>query len=70
MRRRQPRGVHLSEADRQALRAIVRDGRVEQRRARRARVLLAMAEAGTVVETLAAHVEMDRSSNLAPVSAL
>lgn len=62
MRRRQPRGVHLSEADRQALRAIVRDDRVEQRRARRARVSLAMAEAGTVVETLAAHVEMDRSS--------
>lgn len=62
MRRRQPRGVHLSEADRQALRAMVRDGRVEQCRARRARVLLAMGDAGTVVEALAAHVEMDRSS--------
>jgi transposase len=62
MRRRQPHGVCLSEADRAALRALVRDGRVEQRIARRARVLLAMADAGTVVEQLAAHVEMDRSS--------
>ena len=50
MRRRQPHGVCLSEADRTALRALVRDGRVEQRIARRARVLLAMADADTVVD--------------------
>jgi hypothetical protein len=61
MRRRQPCGIHLSEADRRALSALVKDGRVQQRRARRARVLLAMADPGTVVEALAAQVEMNRS---------
>jgi len=60
MRRRPPHLIELSEQDQQFLEILARDGRVEQRVARRARILLAMADPGTVVEQLAEKVEVTR----------
>jgi len=60
MRRRPPHLIELSEQDQQFLEILARDGRVEQRVARRARILLAMADPGTVVEQLAGKVEVTR----------
>ena len=62
MRRRPPRRIRLSCSDRRELEAIVRDGRIEQRIARRARVLLAMEHEGTQVDVLAEHVQMTRNA--------
>jgi biotin operon repressor len=62
MRRRPPRLVHLSPAEVAHLGALVRDGRIEQRIARRARILLAMNEPDTVVSELADRLELDRTT--------
>ena len=50
MRRHPPRLLRLTEDDKTELEQLVRDGRVQQRIARRARVLLAMARPQTVVQ--------------------
>lgn len=60
MRRRPPHLIKLSEQDKQKLVNLVRDGRTEQRVARRARILLAMADPQTVVEQLSKKVELTR----------
>ena len=60
MRRRPPHLVELSEQDQRVLENLARDGRIEQRVARRARILLAMADPETVVEQLAEKVEVTR----------
>ena len=62
MRGRKPHLLSLSEADRRELQRIVRSGKTEQRVARRARVLLAMEKPQTVVERLAEHLEMGRTT--------
>jgi transposase len=62
MRRRPPRLVELGTEERMALRALVKDGHTEQRVARRARALLAMAEPSTVVGALAERLDLGRSS--------
>ena len=54
MRGRPPKRVILSANDRAFLEALMRDGRTEQRVARRARILLAMSHSDTVVGTSAA----------------
>jgi len=58
MRRRPPNLVHLIDADRRELQRILRDGRTEQRVARRSRILLAMEHPETIVEHLAEQVAM------------
>lgn len=58
MRRHPPHLIRLAEKHRNQLQRLVRDGRTEQRTARRARVLLAMENEQTIVEDLAAKVEM------------
>ena len=62
MRGRKPHLLSLSESDRGALQRIVRSGKTEQRVARRARVLLAMEKSQTIVERLAEHLEMGRTT--------
>src|SRR5689334_23064227 len=62
MRGRPARRIQLSSEDAAELQRLVRDGRTEQRVARRARILLAMASPSTVVEQLAAHVEQRRET--------
>ncbi len=58
MRRHPPRLLQLAAEDKLELERLLRDGRVQQRIARRARVLLAMTSPQTVVQALAAHVAM------------
>ena len=58
MRRHPPRLIELSHEDEIALRQLVHDGKTEQRVARRARVLLAMAQSQTVVQELAQQVAL------------
>jgi DDE superfamily endonuclease/Homeodomain-like domain len=58
MRRHPPHRIRLSRKDRVKLQRLVCDGRTEQRVARRARVLLAMARRRTVMQALAAQLEM------------
>nr|WP_307733160.1 helix-turn-helix domain-containing protein [Stigmatella ashevillena] len=60
MRRRPPRLIHLSPEETEYLEDLVRDGRTEQRVARRARILLAMADPDTIVSELADHLEQNR----------
>jgi hypothetical protein len=60
MRRRPPHLIDLAEPDQQLLESLMRDGRIEQRVARRARILLAMADPQTVVDQLAEKVEVTR----------
>jgi transposase len=62
MRGRPPRRIQLPAEDAVYLERLIRDGRTEQRIARRARILLAMADPTTVVEELAAHVEQRRET--------
>lgn len=62
MRRRPPRFVHLSPEEVAYLERLVRDGRTEQRIARRARILLAMADPDTIVSELAERFEQDRTT--------
>lgn len=61
MRRRQPHLIALTEADRNTLQELIHDGRIQQRIARRARVLLAMEDSATVVQELAQRVAMTRT---------
>ncbi len=61
MRRHPPHLIQVSKEDKMELERLVRDGRTEQRVARRARVLLAMEREQTVVEELAERVEMSCS---------
>jgi len=60
MRRRPPRLIHLEPAEVDYLESLTRDGRTEQRVARRARILLAMAEPDTIVSELAERLGQDR----------
>jgi transposase len=60
MRRRPPRLIHLSTEEAAYLESLVRSGRTEQRVARRARILLAMADPDTIVSELADRLEQDR----------
>jgi hypothetical protein len=58
MKGRKPRLLSLSETDKSELQKIVRNGKTEQRIARRARILLALASPQTVVNELAKYVQM------------
>ena len=58
MRRHPPHLIHLKKSQKAFLQELVHDGRTEQRVARRARVLLAMARKSTLVLDLAEHVGM------------
>jgi biotin operon repressor len=62
MRRRPTHAIDLSPADAAHLELLVRDGRTEQRVARRARILLAMADPATVVQDLANQLEVERTT--------
>ena len=62
MRRRPPHLVELADQDRLHLENLVRDGRTQQRVARRARLLLAMADSATVVQELAGQWDLARNS--------
>jgi biotin operon repressor len=62
MRRHPPQVIKLSDDDTAYLEEIVRDGRMEQRVARRARILLAMATPETVVQDLADRLDIDRTT--------
>ena len=62
MRRHPPRCIRLSHDDHLLLQRLVRDGHTEQRVARRARILLAMADSATVVEVLAQLVDQSRQT--------
>lgn len=62
MRRRPPHLVELADQDRLCLENLVRDGRTQQRVARRARLLLAMADSATVVQELAGQWGLARNS--------
>jgi biotin operon repressor len=61
MRRRQPHLIALTEADRNTLQELIHDGCIQQRIARRPRVLLAMEDSTTVVQELAQQVVMTRT---------
>jgi transposase len=54
--------IELSKDDRTYLDRLVRDGRTEQRVARRARILLAMGDPKTVVGELAEHLDVARTT--------
>jgi transposase len=58
MRRRPLHVIHLTRAERKELQRILRDGRTEQRVARRGRILLAMEDPQTLVDDLAQRVAM------------
>jgi DNA-binding Lrp family transcriptional regulator len=60
MKRHPPRWLLLPETDAAFLSGLVRNGRTEQRVARRARILLAMADPSTLVQTLADRVGVSR----------
>ena len=60
MRRRPPHTIDLSRADERQLHTLIADGRTEQRLARRARILLAMADPATIVTDLAERLEQSR----------
>ena len=62
MRRHPPHLIELSRTDKTELKRLVNDGRTEQRVARRARALLAMAKPRTVVQTLAGQIELTREA--------
>lgn len=61
MRRRSPHTVCLSKTDRHEIERLLRDGRTEQRVARRGRVLLAMEDSETLVTELSEYVGMTRT---------
>lgn len=62
MRRHPPRLIELKPEDKSHLEQLVRSGHTEQRVARRARILLAMANPETVVQELAEHLELGRKT--------
>lgn len=61
MRRRPPKLLWLPRADRRALEGLLRDGRTEQRVARRARIVLSMSDERTIVAELAEQVAQTRT---------
>jgi len=62
MRRRPPCLIELSDDDYLDLVSLLKDGRTEQRVARRAHILLAMANPETVVQELAAKLDLSRNT--------
>ncbi len=62
MRRRPPHLIELTKQDRLYLENLVRSGRTQLRVARRARILLAMANPTTVVQNLAQQWEQARNT--------
>lgn len=62
MRRRPPCLIELPDDDYLDLVSLLKDGRTEQRVARRARILLAMANPETVVQELAEKLEVSRNT--------
>jgi hypothetical protein len=60
MRRRKPRTIKLSHVDQGELERLLRDGRTEQRVARRSQVLLAMRNSRTIINELCRKVDMTR----------
>ena len=56
MRRRPPKNVTLTTAEKKELAELLRNGHTPQRVARRARILLTMSDPKTIVEDLAEHV--------------
>jgi len=58
----QPHRIVLTEEDRTVLWRIVRDGRSEQRVARRARIILAMEQEATTVDGVAEHFDVSRKT--------
>lgn len=60
MRRRKPRTIKLSRVDQGELERLLRDGRTEQRVARRSQVLLAMKSSKTIINELCRKVGMTR----------
>jgi DDE superfamily endonuclease len=58
MRRRPPRVIHLTRAERKELQRLLRDGRTEPRVARRSQILLAMEHPRILVDDLAQRVAM------------
>ncbi len=61
MRRRPPKLLLLPRADRSELEGLLRDGRIEQRVARRARIVLSMSDERTIVAELAEQVAQTRT---------
>ena len=62
VRGREPHRIVLPGSDQAALLRIVRDGKSEQRIARRARVLLAMADPASTVDAVAEHADVSRKA--------
>ena len=62
MRRRPPNVIELTPEEVVPLEQLIRDGRTEQRVARRARILLAMSQPETVVQQLAEQVGLTRAA--------
>jgi hypothetical protein len=60
MRRRPSHPIELSRSDRRSLRDLLADGRIEQRVARRARILLAMSDPAMIITELAERFEQSR----------
>lgn len=60
MRRRKPKTIKLSHADRREIERLLDDGRTEQRTVRRGQVLLAMRNSRTLVSELCQQVGMSR----------
>jgi hypothetical protein len=60
MRRRHPHLIQMPSADQRQLENLLRDGRTEQRIARRARILLAMTDPQTRVDVLVEQVALTR----------
>ena len=58
MKGRKPRLLSLSAVDKSELQKVVRSGKTEQRIARRARILLALASPETIVNELAKYAQM------------
>lgn len=59
---REPHRVQLKRADREELEHLVRDGHTEQRAARRAQILLAIAQPDAMVEEVADQWEVARTT--------
>lgn len=62
MRRRPPHLIELPDGEYSLLEGLVRDGRTQQRVARRARILLAMAHPQSGVQELADRLEVARNT--------
>lgn len=58
MKGRKPHLLSVPEADKGELQKILRNGKTEQRVARRVRILLEMSSPQTIVNELAKHVQM------------